>query len=386
MVDMRVSCSVVFLGVLGLNLTGCAHRVNAGAGQSDVIEIGASVVTERASTREAEFSRIMHASGVPGAQLAYSRGGQAGEHVYGVKNAESDVQVTSDTVFQAASLSKVVAAYVALRLVDQGVIDLDQPLWDYWGSERVANNPQARKITARMVLNHTTGLKNWQVSPSSPDLDTTPLDSMFPPGEKFLYSGEGFYLLQKTIEHVVGMEWNELARKEVFTRFDMPNSSYATHHRPDDDLSSRHARDGSVMPDRVFSKANSAYTLTTTARDYDNFIRRALYEGEGLDAATHDMMFAVSSSTGEKPSSFLADQSVDWGLGIGIQTVSGRQQVWHWGDNPGFKAFFMLDPESGDRMVIFTNSENGAQVFKEVLERFLGEGSYPAVDLVESRN
>lgn len=386
MMDMRVSCGAVFPGVLGLIMACAVDRVHAGVGSGAVMEVEATVITEGASAGEAEFSRIMRANAVPGAQLVYSRGGQAGEYVHGVKNAETDAKVAADSVFQAASLSKVVAAYVTLRLMDQGVIDLDRPLWDYWGSERIANNPQARKITARMVLNHTTGLKNWQVSPSSPDLDTTPLDSMFPPGEKFLYSGEGFYLLQKTIEHVVGMEWNELARKEVFTRFDMPNSSYATHHRPDDDLSSRHARDGSVMPERVFSKANAAYTLTTTARDYDNFIRRALYEGEGLDGATHDMMFAVSSSTGEKPSSFLADQSVDWGLGIGIQTVSGRQQVWHWGDNPGFKAFFMLDPESGDRMVIFTNGENGAQAFKEVLERFLGEGSYPAVDWVESRS
>lgn len=384
--DMRVSCGAVFLGVLGLIIACAADRVHAGIGNGGVMEVDAPVITEGASASEAGFSRIMRAHAVPGAQLVYSRGGQAGEYVHGVKNAETGAKVVADSVFQAASLSKVVAAYVTLRLVDQGVIDLDRPLWDYWRSERIANNPQAQKITARMVLNHTAGLKNWQVSPSSPDLDMTPLDSMFPSGEKFSYSGEGFYLLQKTIEHVTGMEWNALARKEVFTRFDMPDSSYVSHHRPDNDLSSRHARDGSVMPERVFSKANAAYTLTTTARDYDNFIRRALYEGEGLDSATHGMMFEVSSNTGEKPSAFLADESVDWGLGVGIQTVSGRQRVWHWGDNPGFKAFFMLDPDSGDRMVIFMNSENGAQAFKEVLEYFLGDGNYPAVDWVESRS
>jgi len=336
-------------------------------------------------SREA-FEAAMRSQAIPGAQLVHTRGGISEAYCHGVLNNHGAAKVGDDTVFQAASLSKVVAAYIALRLVDAGKLDLDTPLWDYWHSPRTRDNPLARRITARMVLNHTSGLRNWQISPSDPAIDRTPLESKFAPGEHYAYSGEGFYLLQRTLEHITGSRWNALAAREVFSPFDMPSSSYLTVPGFDARTASGHGKDGTPEPDRVFAWENTAWTLVTNAHDYDNFIQQALYRGEGLKPATHALMSAPSSDADDPASPRPADPFIAWGLGVGLQEADGRRLVWHWGDNPGFKAFFMLDPASGESLVLFTNSENGPGAYKQVLRAFMGPGSYPAVDWSSSQD
>ena len=239
--------------------------------------------------------------------------------------------------------------------------------------------------TARMVLNHTTGLTNWQISPSDPAIDRTPLISEFPAGSRFQYSGEGYYLLQKTIEHITGLGWNALAEQEVFSRFDMPSSSYLTKPAFHAINASGHEKDGSTRKERVFSWENTAWTLVSNAHDYSNFIQKAVYRGEGLASATHRMMLSESSDANDTSAPTPVDPFVAWGLGVGLQTTTDRKLAWHWGDNPGFKAFFMLDTTTGDSIILFTNSENGPSTYKEVLESFLGEGEYPALDWVSAQ-
>ncbi len=342
---------------------------------------------DAASDGNAEaFAAIMQRHGIPGAQLVHVRDGHAEAFEYGVMRANATRPVAADTLFQAASLSKVVGAYITLRMVDRGVLELDRPLFEYWPSPRARDNPQARRITARMVLDHTTGLKNWEISPSNPAIDETPLQSLFDAGARYSYSGEGFYLLQRTLEHLTGKRWEQLAREEVFDVFDMPGSRYMTDPESATRNASGHRPDGSVMADRVFGWENTAWTLVTTAREYSTFLQRALYRGEGLTPASHALLKTPSSNADDHAVPVPVDPYIDWSLGVGLETVDGRVRLWHWGDNPGFKAFFMLDPESGESLVLLTNSENGLETHKDVLRLFLGEGEYPAVDWARSQS
>lgn len=91
-------------------------------------------------------------------------------------------------------------------------------------------------------------------------------------------------------------------------------------------------------------------------------------------------MLTPSSSADDASLPVPADPFISWGLGVGIQTTSHGKLVWHWGDNPGMKAFFALDPASGDSIILLTNSDNGLSTYKEVLRLFMGKGDYPAVD------
>ncbi|MFT3763096.1 MAG: serine hydrolase domain-containing protein [Pseudoxanthomonas sp.] len=372
--------SILLATALFLPALACSRSASHGG------DNGIAAGTGDAQASAARFERIMRDHAIPGAQLGHWHRGAYEEFDYGVLRNGAETAVTPRTVFQAASLSKVVGAYIALRFVDAGRLDLDTPLWDYWHSPRTQDNALARRITARMVLNHTTGLQNWQISPSDPALDATPLESLFPPGQRFSYSGEGFYLLQKTLEHIAGVDWSELAQREVFAPLDMPSSRYVTDPAFDALNATGHGKDGSAMRERVFAGANTAWTLTTNAHDYANFVQRALYRGEGLQAVTHAMMLAESSDADDQAVPSAADPFVSWGLGVGIEQTAKRKLVWHWGDNPGFKALFVLDPDSGDSIVLFTNSENGLSTYREVLELFMGPGEYPAVDWASSQS
>ncbi|MFP3836070.1 serine hydrolase domain-containing protein, partial [Chryseobacterium sp. SIMBA_028] len=75
----------------------------------------------------------------------------------GTANLETQLPLNNQSVFEAASLSKTVFAYFVLRLVDQGVLNLDTPLYKYMPYEDIADDERYKLITARMVLDHTSG-------------------------------------------------------------------------------------------------------------------------------------------------------------------------------------------------------------------------------------
>lgn len=356
------------------------------AAESPLEAIGCGTPAPASNAGYQAAAQLLREAGIPGAQLVHGTVDTATLYCVGTTRNDADGKaVDAQTVFQAASLSKVVGAYVALRLADAGVIDLDTPLWQYWPSPRVAGNVPAQAITARMVLSHTSGLPNWQISPSDPAIDTTPLDSLFAPGQAFAYSGEGFYLLQRTLEHLTGKRWEQLAREQAFAPLGMDSSHYLATPRFNVHKAYGHFEDGRLERERVFGWENTAWTLSTTAVDYHRFISKALFAGEGLEAATHAAMLAVASDAIDPRSEAEPEPRVAWGLGVGLQQDDGRRIAWHWGDNPGFKAFFALDRDSGQHLVLLTNSQNGPQTYRALLERFLGPGQYPALDWIDAQ-
>ena len=381
---MKPSCLLSAVAVLSLLLTAPVQAEMRG--EAAVAAIGGDGQAARDDAGYTAFATAMREAGIPGAQLLHGKGNEATLYCVGTTRNDADGKaVDAHTVFQAASLSKVVGAYVALRLVDAGVIDLDVPLWQYWPSPRLAGNVPAQAITARMVLGHTSGLPNWQISPADPAIDHTALESLFAPGQAFAYSGEGFYLLQRTLEQLTGKTWEQLAREQAFEPLGMGSSHYLATPRFQPHKAYGHHADGRLERERVFAWENTAWTLSTTAADYQRFMLKALLAGEGLQPATHAAMLAPASDAIDPRAESQPDRRIAWGLGVGLQHEDGRRLAWHWGDNPGFKAFFALDRDSGQHLVLLTNSENGPQAYRELLQRFIGTGQYPALDWVQAQ-
>lgn len=106
-------------------------------------------------------------------------------------------QVDNETVFEAASISKTVFAYVVMKLCEKGIMNLDTPLSHYLPSPILADDERSNLITARLVLSHQGGLQNFR------GLDD-PLKIHFTPGTDFMYSGEGYYYLQSAVTQLVG--------------------------------------------------------------------------------------------------------------------------------------------------------------------------------------
>lgn len=294
---------------------------------------------------------------VPGAAVATIIEGRISTRNYGVADVESGAKVGDDTVFEAASIGKVVFAYAVLRLADQGRIDLDRPLQSDLPAPYIAD-PRAARITARMVLAHRTGLPNWRGSGKE-------LELVRDPGSRFGYSGEGFLFLQKTVEAITGEPVETLMRREVFAPLGMSHSSYIWLPSYDAAKAWGHTDDGKRWRRRKPEGANVAATLHTTATDLAKFVS-ALMTGRGLSKKMVAEMFRAQSSVPESfgSSSEKTAPDISWGLGIGLLQASGRRFFWHWGDNGDFKAYVFGDRKRA--VVVLTNGANGLKIAGEL--------------------
>jgi len=318
----------------------------------------------------------MKEAAIPGVSIALIRNGKTyWLHEFGVRNAKTNSPVTADTVFEAASLSKPVVAYGVLKLVDQGKLDLDTPLSKYLPKPYIEGDPRLDKITARFVLSHRTGFRNWR--------DDSGLRIYFTPGERFSYSGEGFVYLQKVVEQITGKSLNDYMMEAVFTPLGMTSSSYVW--RDNYDSLTANGHDADAQPGEKYKPkdSNAASSLHTTARDYAMFLD-ALLNGKGLKPATLREMEkpqiavdpACTNCTDRLPKEL--SKSVFWGLGIGIQETPQGESLWHWGDNGAFKCYTVVYPKQRIGVVYFADSENGLSIAGDIVRTAVG-GDQPAL-------
>jgi CubicO group peptidase (beta-lactamase class C family) len=320
---------------------------------------------------ERRVPELLRDGEVPGISIAVIRDGKLfWSGAFGVADPASGAPARPDTIFQAASLSKPVFSYVVLRLVDRGALGLDTPLVTYLPYERFADD-RAAKITARMVLSHTTGLPNW---------GDDKLKLAFPPGERFSYSGEGFFYLQKVVEKITGTPLAELARREVFVPLGMTRSSYVWLDGP---AAAGTDDDGNVAPIDHDQKANAAASLLTTAGDYARFVL-AILSGQGLRpesaAAMLKPQIHVPSKRGDAFSPPRED--ISWGLGWGLEKSGGTEAFWHWGHQDAWRAFVVVRRDGKAGLVFFANSANGLAIARALAD-LAGVGGFPALDWLD---
>jgi CubicO group peptidase (beta-lactamase class C family) len=308
-----------------------------------------------------ELENIISDSGVSGIQLVYTSNGETKAYNAGVDKDGSAKKITSKTIFKAGSLGKCVFAYEVLRLYDRGLVALDTPLLHYIGTYKrfKSNDPQFAKITARMVLSHTSGLPNFK--------DTSRITLLFTPGSAFSYSGEGIWFLQKVVEKLLNKQLEDIMQEDVFGPLKMKNSTYIRNNKMDPAML---GVDPKVMD---FFNPNAAASLYTNADDYNIFLQ-ALVHGKGLKPATQQLMFSKQSDAqwfGRDTSK--ADTYIDWGLGVGLQQNEKGKAIWHWG-NVGneFLSFYIAFPDGKQSLIYFTHSLAGLKIANEIVSLFLG--------------
>lgn len=320
---------------------------------------------------------------ITGAQIMYVDNGRQQPHYYGKPNADEPGKVNGTTVFQAASLSKVVMAYITLRLLDKKLIALDTPLYHYYPYERIKKDEAAKKITARMVLQHTTGFPNWAANPISKQWAGAELSTGFTPGSSWSYSGEGFMFLQFAVEKILKKSLEKIAADEVFGPLQMRSSSFLWRPSFTEDGAYGHNKNGELTGRPEAFLPGAAYSLLTTAADYSLFLQ-AVIDGRGLSKSTQQLMQHDMVPVRKKDSVLSeAGSHVSWALGMGIQRNEAGTAIWHWGDNGDFKSFFMAFPATHKSLVYFTNSENGLTVMPQLLTYYFGRHTWWALQWLD---
>lgn len=318
------------------------------------------------STILKKLSTLVERTHIPGLAVSVIRqGALAEQHVLGVRDTSSKSPVLDDTVFEAASLSKPVFAYAIIRLVDQEILDLDRPLFQYLHYEDIAHEKWSEMITARMVLSHKTGLVNWRKEKQ--------LSFISSPGSQFSYSGEGYLYLQRVVENLTNLDLQKLVERELFNLLEMQDSSFIWRDSYEERIAVGHDANGKPQIKAKPLLGNSAYTLHTTAPDYIKFLL-AVLQGEGLKKESFEGMFHPQSRI---------SSSLAWGLGFGLQQYRNKDSFFQWGDNGCFKCFTIACLKEKSGIVYFTNSFNGLQIMRSMIALIL-QGNQPAVEWVDS--
>jgi len=318
---------------------------------------------ERCSRIEAKLPKLLELADQPGLSMAIAnKKGVVWSTGLGERSAGSGRAVDSSTVFEAASLSKPVFAYAVLRLVDEGLLELDTPLVEYGSLADVAHDPQHLKLTARMILSHTPGLPNWRPGGG-------PLEFLSPPGERWRYSGEGFVLLQRVVEELTGDTIEGIAKLFVFEPLGMTSTSYVWNDAFGSNLAKPHDAEGKPYEKAPNREGNAAYSLLTTAPDYARFLS-AMLRGEGLKPKTHEAIFVPQTEV---------SPGVSWGLGWGLEEHEDGHSFWHWGHNDGFRAYTVAYPARDLAVVYFANSDNGMRLLRDLIELATADDDHPAI-------
>lgn len=358
---------------------------------------------------------LMQAMALPGLAIAVVEDARvAWTHVAGVMDTRSGAPVDDRTLFEAASLSKPVFAYMVLQLADTGLVDLDRPLVQYRRPDDHSDDPLLDLVTARDVLRHSSGLPNWRVHPA-----TDKLVPAFKPGTRISYSGEAYFWLQLVVETITGQSLDDTMQARLFGPAGMADSSYGWN----DDIAARSVyghngpdqRDASMPPQgqrelwnaaapvaarigkplsswtwadaqRALPEviahapaglvtwpgdliANAAASLRTTAADYARFItlmmqRRTRAPWELREATRRAML---------TPQLHTPQRYVDKGLGWGLETTPSSQVFYHGGSNGGiFKDFVVGDAARRRGIVVMTNGAGGTAVYQRIVREATG--------------
>jgi CubicO group peptidase (beta-lactamase class C family) len=299
---------------------------------------------------------------VPAVGIGVIRDGQLKEvKVYG--ELRKGVSAPYDTIFNVASLTKPVVTNLTLRLVSMGKWDLDEPLAHYWVDPDIASDPRSAKLTTRHVLSHQTGFPNWRWQDPSKKLAF-----QFDPGTKFQYSGEGFEYLRRALEKKFGQPLAQLAASTIFQPLGMKDTQFTWCEHTDESRFARwHDQNGeNTYTDDKTTTANAADNLLTTVEDYGRFAA-AVLNGDGLSKAVFDDMV--------RPHAAMKGQGA-MGLGWEIQPnlTGGEYALIHSGSDDGVKTLVILLPKSKQGLIVFTNGDNGFNLFEKVITEELDLG------------
>jgi CubicO group peptidase (beta-lactamase class C family) len=326
--------------------------------------------------------RLMGAAQVTGLGIAILNNRRVAYlKTYGQRDTDRNLPLTPDSVMTSASYSKSTFAFMVMQLVEEGALNLDTPIQEYLSRPLpeypaytdLAADERHRRITARMLLSHTTGFPNLRI------LNEGRLDINSEPGSRYAYSGEGIRLLQLVVEEVTGRSVNDLMRERIFGPFRMTRTSMVWEPSFESDYANGYDERGRSLGPQRRTRADAAGSMQTSLADFSRFIEGVM-QRKGLKRNTRTLMFSPQVAIhSRRQFPTLSTESTDrnrsirlsYGLGWGLFWSPFGKAFFKEGHDDGFQHYTVMFDALGTGIVIMTNSSNGEGIFQELLEQLI---------------
>lgn len=299
------------------------------------------------------------------------------EDVFGLRDFETNTPLKSTDIFELASVSKQFTAMIIMQLASQGKLKYDDKV------EKYLNIPY-KNITVRQLLNHTSGLPDYQAImdahwDKSKVADNNDIihylnqyapPALFTPGEKYEYSNTGYVLLASIAENCSGRDFTEMLRTMVFKKFGMKSTDLRT---PDEkkklsNLAYGHIKTESGVYKKADSFPSSNYTIWLGHREGPGRISSTAQDLLNWDRALYNERFFTDEMKKEafKPAVLNDQKSSPYGFGWELMNddKNGRV-VQHSGDNPGYKTEIVRYIDADKTIILLCN--NAHERFEKLL-------------------
>lgn len=309
----------------------------------------------------------MDSLNIPGLTIAIINDSKIVYHrTFGYANLEKKFPVTTETIFEGASISKSVFAFFVMQFVEEGKLDLDKPLYEYLPYEDISHDERYKKITARMVLSHRSGFPNWRENEKDKKLKIK-----FEPGTDYEYSGEGYQYLAMVLKHIENTDWNGLEaifQEKVAKPLKMKHTVFI----PNEDTMQRKAepynnqREWIDWPNNYWYKKDkgkfvAASSIHSESMDFSKWMI-AMMNYKTLTETSYNELLKHHS----KISTSSTGISVYYTLGFLTADKDYSNTYFHSGTNDGFTCSYLMELEKDWGYVLFTNSENGTKLGDDV--------------------
>jgi CubicO group peptidase (beta-lactamase class C family) len=354
-----------------------------------------AVVIKGQAVRAMKLSERMQFYKVPAVSVAFfDHGSIIRARAYGLADMATKKPVTSETLFQAASISKPVSALAALHLVQEGKLSLDENVNDKLRAWKVPDNQftAQQKVTVRRILSHSAGITVHgfpgyasdepiptvvQILNGEKPANTDPIRVDVVPGTIWRYSGGGYVILQKLTSDVTNKAFPEIMNELVLRPAGLTHSMYEQ-----------------PLPKNLWPSAATPY------RDNGEPVKGGWHTypemaPAGLWTTPSDlahMAIEVQNEYVGKSNRILSQQMVremltrqndDWGLGFALESPGHKARFAHGGANDGYRCNLEVYTEMGPGLAVMTNSDSGEPLIQELLRAVAKEYSWPDFQPVE---
>lgn len=320
---------------------------------------------------------------VQGLSITLLEGGEiSGTDNYGLLEVESNRKANEDSIFSACSISKFLTGVLVMKLIDEGLLDLDDDVNESLRSWKVPENDftKNKKVTLRNLLSHQSGIKDPEGS--FPELNSkigvpsmvellegqtlyckTPIDVTYEPESEFHYSDAGFCIIQQLIEDVTEKPFHQVIHEQIFEALGMANSHFNTTMLEVDrqNFSCGHNKNGELVDGKYpIYPYPAASGLWTTSLNLAELVLELINAVKGQSKVGISESLAKEMITPQRGKSWT-------GLGVFLEGTEKELEITSLGWGVGFQCMMVAFPYLGKGAVIMTNAELGVHQMEGII-------------------